>query len=179
MKVGIALHQINGVELVEFDPMTGNITVSTSKHPEVIRYAIERKTKKNVIILSQQINPTNQNPNLTLPNQSSMINIQELAETLLRVSQAEGLNNIELVGDLNSNSFRLNFNQRLLPDASTSVYTGDADYELRPLSQRTISQSAPPVLPVNSDHVYGYPPEFYAPCTTCSHGHQHKCCTIL
>ncbi|KAK1409473.1 hypothetical protein QVD17_35999 [Tagetes erecta] len=178
-EVGIALHQIDGVELVEFDPVTGNVTVSTSKHPEVIRYAIERKTKKKVVILSQQRNPTNQNPNFTLPHQVSTINVQELAETLLRVSQAEGLNNIELVGDLNSNSFRLNFNQRLFPDASTSAYTGDADYGLRPPSQRTITQSARPFLPENGDHVYGYPPEFYAPCTTCSHGHQNKCCTIV
>ncbi|KAJ0855651.1 putative heavy metal-associated domain, HMA, heavy metal-associated domain superfamily [Helianthus annuus] len=179
-KVGVALHQIDGVELVEFDPASGNVTVSTSKHPEVIRYAIERKTKKNVIILSQEINPRTQNPNFTGPHQGT-INVQELAETLLRVSHAEGLNNVELVGDLNSNSFRLNFNQRL-PDVN-SVYTGDADYEFLFPPPRTIREpSRPQVLfPETSDQgqVYGYPPEFYGSCTTCSHDHQNRCCAIL
>lgn len=119
-KVGIALHHIHGVELVELDPESGNVTVSTDKHPEVIKVAIERKTKKNFVSISEEVlNPRNQNPIFSLPPQYT-INVQDLDETLLRVSQAEGLNNVELVGDLNSNSFRLDFNQRL-PDFSSRL----------------------------------------------------------
>ncbi|PWA55668.1 Heavy metal-associated domain, HMA [Artemisia annua] len=86
-KVGMVLHQLDGVEPVEFDPMSGKITISTSKHPDVIKDVMERRTKKKVLILSHEINPGNQ----------SNINVQDLAETLLRrLSQAEGLNNVEL-----------------------------------------------------------------------------------
>ncbi|KAK9061186.1 hypothetical protein SSX86_018366 [Deinandra increscens subsp. villosa] len=188
-KVGIALHQIDEVELVEFDPVTGNLTVSTSKHPEVIRYAIERKTKKQVVILPQDINPSSFTGPAAHHQAACPVNVQELAETLLRVSHAQGLNNVELVGDLHSNSFRLNFNKRLPPDTtnSTTAYTyttGDGDYEfLPPPQQRAIVEPSAqlPHFSVTSDNqVYGYPPEFYGSCTTCGHDHKKKgCCTIL
>ncbi|GJX32725.1 kinase RLK-Pelle-CrRLK1L-1 family protein [Tanacetum coccineum] len=115
---------------------------------------MERRTKKNVVILSQEINPGNQ----------SNINVQDLAEAMLRrLSQAEGLNNVELVGDLNSNSFRLSFNHHL-PDFSSSAYIVDSDNELFPHAMRTThDSSAPQSFPTTADQVpvYGYPSEFY------------------
>ncbi|PWA93207.1 Heavy metal-associated domain, HMA [Artemisia annua] len=153
-KVGMVLHQLDGVEPVEFDPMSGKITISTSKHPDVIKDVMERRTKKKVLILSHEINPGNQ----------SNINVQDLAETLLRrLSQAEGLNNVELVGDLNSNSFRLSFNHRL-PDFSSIAYIADSDNELFPHAMRTtLESSAPQSFRATADQVpvYGYPSQFY------------------
>ncbi|GKF05637.1 hypothetical protein Tco_0036305 [Tanacetum coccineum] len=168
----MVLHQLDGVKLVAFDPMSGKITISTSKHPEVIKDVMERRTTKKVLILSQEINPGNQ----------SNINVQDLAETMLRrLSQAEGLNNIELVGDLNSNSFRLSFNHHL-PDFSNSAYAVDSDNELFPHAMRTtLESSATQSHPATADQVpvYGYPSEFYGMCATCGHDHTSKCCTIM
>nr|GEU48289.1 jacalin-like lectin domain-containing protein [Tanacetum cinerariifolium] len=82
---------------------------------------------------------------------------------LRRLSQAEGLNNVELVGDLNSNSFRLNFNHHL-PDFSSSAYIVDGDYELFPHAMHTThDSSAPQSFPTTADQVpvYGSPSEFY------------------
>ncbi|KAJ9540068.1 hypothetical protein OSB04_026574 [Centaurea solstitialis] len=170
-KVGIVVHQLGGVELVEFDPETGIVTISTTKHPEVIKDALERKIKKKIVILSEGIRPP-----------QGTINVQDLAEALIRVSQAEGLNNIELVGDMNSNSFRLNFNQRL-PGIS-SVFNEDVESEFFPPPPRTtIEPSAPPLSSETADevHVYGYPPEFYGLSTTCNDDNPNssRCCTIL
>ncbi|KAI3748737.1 hypothetical protein L6452_12022 [Arctium lappa] len=166
------MHQIGGVELVEFNPDSGILTILTSKHPEVIKDAFERKTKKKIVILSEGIRPP-----------QGAINVQDLAEALIRVSQAEGLNSIELVGDLNSNSFRLNFNQRI--PGTSSVYNEDVETEFFPLPPRTtIEPSAPPLFPGTADHevpVYGYPPEYYGLPTSCNDDNSNpsRCCTIL
>ncbi|KAJ9540065.1 hypothetical protein OSB04_026571 [Centaurea solstitialis] len=184
-KVRIALRKIGGVELVELDPETGNVTVTTTtKHPEEIRYALERKMKKKVVIMSREIVPTNQNPNQiltadripTLPT----FDFQDLGKVMLRLSQV--LESVEVV---HSNSIRVNFNPRedrqfARPESRGGVHIEDSDVEYappRPLAPRAPPWSAvepsAPMIPREEEEVYGYPPEFYGYSSTSSHDHDH------
>nr|GEZ37231.1 hypothetical protein [Tanacetum cinerariifolium] len=54
-KVRKALRKIGGVELVAFGHENGNALVTSAELPEVIRYALEAKIKKKVILVSQEL----------------------------------------------------------------------------------------------------------------------------
>ncbi|KAI3748734.1 hypothetical protein L6452_12019 [Arctium lappa] len=194
-KVRIALHKIGGVELVEVDPESGNVTVTTTtKHPEVIREALERRMKKKVVIVSREIVPTtNQNPN-QIPSQPTF-DLQDLGKVVLRLAQV-----LESVEVIHSNSIRVNFNYRenkpiVRTESGGNInpsYGGvrieDADVEYaspRPITPRAppwaaVEPSAP-VMPRAEEEVYGYPPEFYGYSSTSSHDHDHPTgwCTII
>ncbi|KAJ9540067.1 hypothetical protein OSB04_026573 [Centaurea solstitialis] len=51
-RVKTMLEDVGGVELLSMDPETGKLTVSTAKHPQVIQFALQRKLRKAVDILT-------------------------------------------------------------------------------------------------------------------------------
>ncbi|GKD86812.1 heavy metal-associated domain, HMA containing protein, partial [Tanacetum coccineum] len=144
-KVRKALRKIGGVELVAFDPENGNALVASAELPEVIRYALEAKIKKKVILVSQEV-------------------VMPMNQTF--DPQGLGLDSVEY-----SNMVRLNFNHRDRPFRPQSrgnnhFHMEDVNYEYanpQPLPQAptwaSTEPSAPPMPSSEDEIAYGYPPE--------------------
>lgn len=180
-KVKTTLGEVGGVELLSLDPDTGKLTISTAKHPQVIQFALQKKFKKVVDILPQEmINPRN----YTL---SASNNVQDMAEALMKISHAKGLESVEF---RQSNTYKFNFNQpssSRLPAARHHDVRGsngvqikdvDSEYVMPPPPPPTTKPSAP-LIPTTQDQVTGYPADqFYGTFSRNDH-HSHDCCTIL
>ncbi|GJV59693.1 heavy metal-associated domain, HMA containing protein [Tanacetum coccineum] len=170
-KVRKALRKIGGVELVAFDPENGNAIVASAELPEVIRYALEAKIKKKVILVSQEV---------TLP-------INQTFDP-----QGLGLDSVDITY---SNIVRLDFNYRDEPPVfrpqsrgNNGFHMEDVNYEYanpQPLPQAppraSTEPSAPPMPSSEDEVVYGYPPEHYGYSTTRNHDRDHPNghCTIM
>ncbi|GJY30201.1 heavy metal-associated domain, HMA containing protein [Tanacetum coccineum] len=168
-KVRKALRKIGGVELVAFDPENGNAIVTSDELPEVIRYALEAKIKKKVILVSQEV-------------------IMPIYQTF--DPQGLGLDSVEY-----SNMVRLNFNHREEPPvfrpqsrSNNGFQMEDVNYEYanpQPLQQAppraSTVPSAPPMPSSEDEVVYGCPRKHYGYSTTRNHDRDHPdgCCTIM
>ncbi|KAI3809044.1 hypothetical protein L1987_25011 [Smallanthus sonchifolius] len=172
-KVRIALHRI-GVELVGFDPGTGSVTISTSEHPEVIRYALERQLKKSVVILSRYLVTAYQNPNPNpivshqIPSHRAL-DLQEIGQVVFRLAHDQ-------------------LHPRVTPPVVMperggyiSVQIRDVDVEYAPPRSPPWAATEPtaPLMPMAEQTVYGYPPDYYGISTTRKHDDSNGCCTIL
>ncbi|KAI3809043.1 hypothetical protein L1987_25010 [Smallanthus sonchifolius] len=190
--VRIALRRI-GVQLLELDRESGNVTISTSENPEVIRYALERQLKKSVVILSRDLVPANQNPNPVVSHQvpaNQTLDLQELGQVVLRLAQV--LDGVEI---MSSNTIRINFIHRESPlvvrpesrgNSGVQIVDADADdvEDAPPRSPlqtppRATTEPSAPLMPVAEHSVYGYPPGFYGVSRTRSHDDPNGCCTIM
>nr|GEZ44073.1 hypothetical protein [Tanacetum cinerariifolium] len=166
-KIQKALRKIGGVELVEFDPENGNAIVASALLPEVIRYALEAKIKKKVILVSQEV-------------------IMPMNQTF--DPQGLGLNSVEY-----SNMVRRNFNHRDRPyrpqsGGNNGFHMEDVNYEYanpQPLPRSSpwasTEPSAPPMPSSEEEVVYGCQPQHYGYSTTRNHNRDHPdgCCTIM
>ncbi|KVI09791.1 uncharacterized protein LOC112529366 [Cynara cardunculus var. scolymus] len=180
-RVKTTLREVGGVELLSMDLDTGKLTISTAKHPQVIQFALQKKFKKVVDILPQEINRLF----------GFDTNVQDMAEALVKVSHAKGLESVEY---RQSNTLKFNFNQ---PSSSSSrlptatyhdvrgsngvrITADDYEYVVPPPPPPTAEPSAP-LIPTTQDQVTGYPADqFYGTFSKTSRNHHsHDCCTIL
>ncbi|KAI3748731.1 hypothetical protein L6452_12015 [Arctium lappa] len=186
-KVKTTLEEVGGIELLSMDLDTGKLTISTAKHPQVIQFALQKKFKKIVDILPQQM--IINTPNYTL---SASNNAQDMAEALVKISRARGLESVEY---RQSNTYKFNFNQPSLSRLPAATYHDDvrgsnngvrikdveSEYVMPPPPPATTEPSAP-LIPATQDQVTGYlADQFYDTnfSKSARNDHPHDCCTIL
>ncbi|KAI3519906.1 hypothetical protein L1887_09126 [Cichorium endivia] len=132
------------------DPEIGKFTISTTKHPDAIKYALERAFSKKKVILFE--NPKHQSQPRSIHNHQNVIinnninhiyqvspptprttNFDDMARALATVSHVQGLQSLEIT------HMKLNFNNS----------------EDRPRSRRSkpaINTFPPPSPPRNARH---------------------------
>ncbi|KVH93826.1 Heavy metal-associated domain, HMA, partial [Cynara cardunculus var. scolymus] len=92
-KVENTLFRFDGVKLLDVDSENGKFTIETTKHPEEIRDALQRKFAGKSVFLSKRINHSNPLCALMNPRKSSIqgpLNFHGMAEALVTVSRANG-----------------------------------------------------------------------------------------
>ncbi|MFS7957884.1 putative heavy metal-associated domain, HMA, heavy metal-associated domain superfamily [Helianthus anomalus] len=105
-KVRSALRTI-GVEMVQLDRETGNVTVSSAESSEVIKYALQRELKKSVVVLSRDLVPTNRATNSSVSRHvpaNQTFDLQGLGQEVARMAQVYG--GVEIT---TSNTMKINF----------------------------------------------------------------------
>ncbi|KAJ0558360.1 putative heavy metal-associated domain, HMA, heavy metal-associated domain superfamily [Helianthus annuus] len=105
-KVRSAL-RIIGVEMVQLDRETGNVTVSSAENSEVIKSALQRELKKSVVVLSRDLVPTNRATHSSVSRHvpaNQTFDLQVLGQEVARMAQAYG--GVEIT---TSNTMRINF----------------------------------------------------------------------
>ncbi|KAL4576252.1 hypothetical protein LXL04_012343 [Taraxacum kok-saghyz] len=188
-KVRTTLRRFHDLQLVNLDRESGNVTVSTAEHPETIRYALQRRLKKPIVIVSTSQNPNSVASSL-VPAQHGF-DLQGLGEIVLGMSQV--LDGVEIT---HTNGFKINFIRRenppiarAEPRANISSYGGvhieeaDVEYAPRRPTPRAppwpVAEPSAPLIPVEKEEVYGYPPEFYGFSATDRHDRRDGCCSVM
>ncbi|KAI3748733.1 hypothetical protein L6452_12018 [Arctium lappa] len=183
-----------GVNLLGMDPERGNIKILTAKQPEAIRAILEQKFMKQVVIMSQDINQPNplsffndlrslnihQNPNL-VASLHGVINSHEVGEALLRMFEADRLDNVEFT---QLNTFRFNFTD--YDNHSSGVPIENVDYEYIPPPlppppiPRNFEPSTPPI-PISPSQGYPWPSNFrgFSSTSTFNEDWPYDCCTMM
>ncbi|MFS8012692.1 hypothetical protein Hanom_Chr14g01323821 [Helianthus anomalus] len=91
-KVKKALGKLDDVILLAMDPNIGIFTILTTKHPQLIEYALKHSFPRKNITLSQET--------------SHVPHVDDIATTLMTMSHIQGLKNMEYT---KSNTFKFNF----------------------------------------------------------------------
>ncbi|KAI3793348.1 hypothetical protein L1987_35965 [Smallanthus sonchifolius] len=97
-KVKKVFRKLDDVKLLEMNPGIGNFTISTTQHPEVIKYVLKQAFPNKNIIISQKMNRSY--PMYVPPS------VDDVAKALVTMSQVKGLESVEYT---QSNVFKLNF----------------------------------------------------------------------
>ncbi|CAH1424434.1 unnamed protein product [Lactuca virosa] len=143
-KVKNTFCELGGVKLLEMNPEIGKFIISTTKHSDVIKYALERTfSKKKVILFENPKHPCqppihnhqnviiNHNHIYQVPS-SITTNAYDVAKVLATTTHAKGLQSVEIT------HMKLNFN----------------NFENRPSlrSRHAINNVTPPLKPKNTRH---------------------------
>lgn len=198
-KVKTTFRELGGVKMLAMDPDNGIFTILTAKPTEIVQSALQKKLKKNVNIqqetgsLPNSLSAFNNPRNLISPSSlvipQGNVDVHDLANALVTISHAEGLQSVEYT---QSNTFKFNFNNpKNRPSTSWSPITSHnirgsngVYYEdvppLPPPPPPTTEPSAP-LIPTSQYQVYGYPSEFYGfPKSSMNdYDDPQDCCNIL
>nr|GFA97422.1 heavy metal-associated domain, HMA [Tanacetum cinerariifolium] len=153
-KVKKVLRRLAGVKLLTMDFENEKFTISSvAEHPEVIKFAIEQKFRRKLVILLPEIN----HPNPLVLTQYIPIaqnlssrggnarRLQEMPEALVTLSQAQGLESGEFTQTI---TLRINF--------TNNEYQPNTSRNSPPLPPPN-TQPSPPPNPTTQEYVYGAP----------------------
>ncbi|KAI3721168.1 hypothetical protein L2E82_32174 [Cichorium intybus] len=139
---------LGGVKLLKMDPEIGKFTISTTKHPDAIKYALERAFSKKKVILFE--NPKHQSQPRSIHNHQNVIinnnhiyqvtpprttNFDDMARALATISHVQGLQSVEIT------NMKLNFNNS--EDRPTSRRSKPASNARHACTTLTAMPSAP------------------------------------
>lgn len=148
----------DGVELLDVDSENGKFTIKTTKNPEEIRAALQRKFARKSVFLSNIINHSNPSSALMNPRNSSIqgpLNYHDM-EALVAVARANGAQSVEF-----RQSSTIIFNFKNQPTTSGTAMNA---WDSKDGGYGDVNDAPPPpppprqYQPTTSDYGYAPPP---------------------